>query len=66
LNNETQCKKILNYLEHNKTITVREAFYLGINSPTRRITDLRRKGYSFKEEWKYLSNSRYKVYSLGV
>ena len=67
---DTQCKKILNYLEVHGTITVREAFTeLNINSPTRRFTDLERKGYRLNRTRKECINSmgessHYNVYFL--
>ena len=43
----TQKKKILAYCEKHGSITVREAVVnLGINSPTKRISELRRNGYN--------------------
>lgn len=42
----TQKAKILAYCEKNGSITVREAFEkLNINSPTKRISELRASGY---------------------
>lgn len=41
----TQAEKILNYCEVNGSITIREAFTaLGINSPSKRISELRKSG----------------------
>lgn len=66
----TQCEKILDYLELHGTITVREAFTeLNINSPTRRFTDLERKGYRLNRIRNEYINSRgesghYNIYSL--
>ena len=42
----TQRAKILDYCDRNGSITVREAFdKLNINSPTKRISELRKAGY---------------------
>lgn len=44
----TQCKMILAYLAEHGKITNRIIFNeLGINSPTGRMSDLRRQGYKF-------------------
>lgn len=44
--NETQKGRILQYCAEHGSITVREAFErLNINSPTKRISELRRMGY---------------------
>ena len=45
-----QHEKILDYCDKHGSITVREAFYLGINSPTKRISELRRAGYAVEQE----------------
>lgn len=41
MNKETQWAKILAYCEKHGSITIREAFSLGINSPTKRISEMR-------------------------
>lgn len=41
MNKETQWGKILAYCEKHGSITIREAFGLGINSPTKRISKMR-------------------------
>ena len=41
----TQRAKILNYCNEHGSITVREAFNLDINSPTKRISEMRHGGY---------------------
>lgn len=41
----TQRAKILNYCAKHGSITVREAFNLDINSPTKRISEMRHGGY---------------------
>lgn len=38
------------FAEHDNTATVRELFDLGINSPTKLISNLRRKGYAISGE----------------
>lgn len=40
----TQRNKILAYCAEHGSITVREAFELGINSPTKRISEMRKSG----------------------
>lgn len=46
-----QHEKILDYCEKHGSITVREAFVeLNINSPTKRISELRRAGYAVEQE----------------
>ncbi len=45
----TQYGKILMYCHEHGSITAREAFiHLGINSPRKAISDLKRKGYEVK------------------
>lgn len=39
----TQRQKILRYMEEHGSITVREAFYIGINSPTKRLSEINEK-----------------------
>lgn len=47
----TQRMKILNYCAEHGSITVREAFtHLGINSPTKRISELVKAGYDVQKE----------------
>lgn len=41
MNKETQWGKILAYCKKHGSITIREAFSLGINSPTKRISEMR-------------------------
>ena len=46
----TQKRKILQYCAEHGSITVREAFeILNINSPTKRISELRASGYDIKK-----------------
>lgn len=66
----SQCQRIIQYMKNNGSITVRQAeVELDINSPNRRLADLRDKGYTFNEIWtkkknRYGETVRYKVYSL--
>ena len=56
-NSATQREKILDYCEKHGSITVREAFVeLNINSPTKRISELRRAGYDVQQETQYSIN----------
>lgn len=41
MDQETQWAKILDYCKKHGSITIREAFALGINSPSKRISELR-------------------------
>ena len=46
MNRATQKTKILDYCAEHGSITIRDAFEkLNINSPTKRISELRRSGY---------------------
>lgn len=46
----TQRRKIVNYCDQYGSITVREAFErLDINSPTKRISELKRSGYDVQK-----------------
>lgn len=45
----TQCGKILAYCDEHGSITAREAFiHLGINSPRKAISTLKRRGYEVR------------------
>ena len=49
MDSATQRGKILEYCAEHGSITAREAFIkLGINSPRKAISDMRRKGYEVK------------------
>lgn len=67
----TQQAKILAYCNEHGSITVRDAFNkLDINSPTKRISELRKAGYDVKTvEESRVKNSgqtvRYKRYFIG-
>ena len=48
----TQCEAIVKYINDFGSITTREAFLdLGIESMHRRISDLKEKGYTFRDRW---------------
>ena len=69
--NITQRRKILDYCAAHGSITVRDAFVkLNINSPTKRISELRKCGYDVQcvdEERTNASGEvvRYKRYYIG-
>lgn len=48
---QTQWGKIRAYLNENGSATVRELFALGINSPTKRISELIERGESIGSIW---------------
>lgn len=65
----TQKAKILAYCNEHGSITVREAFNLDINSPTKRISEMRHGGYDVQtiEETRVKSSGdtvRYKRYFI--
>ena len=62
----TQRDKILSYLKQNKTMTVRDAILdLDINSPAKRVQELRDMGYNIKTDWIVNDNgTRYGAYKL--
>lgn len=68
---ENQRTKILAYCKKHGSITVRDAFMkLNINSPTKRISELRRAGYDVQtiDESRVKDNGeivRYKRYIIG-
>lgn len=65
-----QYEAVLKYFdEHGGYATVREMFDLGINSPTKVISTLRKFGFYITDEWRTGLNrnndiTRYKVYQL--
>jgi len=61
-----QRKKILDYIERHGSITAREAFdRCGCNSPRKRISELREKGYPICDRWRQNEEGkRYKEYYL--
>ena len=67
----TQCEMIVNYMEHNGSITPKDAMLeLGCYRLASRITDLRQKGFPIEVEMIAFTKwngekSRYAKYSLG-
>ena len=60
-----QRQRIVNYCREHGSITVREASeILRINSPTKRISELRDMGYIVEDEWEKSENTRYKRYFI--
>ena len=61
-----QRQKIVNFCREHGSITVRDAYdTLHINSPTKRISELRDRGYEVIAEWEKGLNSRYKRYYIS-
>ena len=63
----TQEGKVLGYLEEHKEASVRELFIaLDINSPTKRISNLRKLGFDIQERWEKneSTGTRFKIYRL--
>ena len=59
---ETQWGKILAYCDKHGSITIREAFALDINSPSKRISELRNSGeYRVDDITEYVRNEDGKV-----
>lgn len=71
MDKDTQKAKILAYCKIHGSITVRDAFEkLNINSPTKRISEMRRAGYDVQttDETRVKDNGetvRYKRYYIG-
>ena len=64
MNNE---QLVIEYINRHGSITVREASnILYINSPTKVLSNIRKKGFPLIETWKKnpFSGKRYKVYTL--
>ena len=67
----TQRRKILQYCEENGSITIRDAFEkLFINSPSKRISEMRQAGYDVQCEVERTTNAsgkevRYKRYYIS-
>ena len=63
---QTQRDRMLSYLKQNGSITVRDAIFdLNINSPAKRIQELREMGYTIKTDWIVTDQrTRYGVYRL--
>ena len=70
MDNTTQKARIFAYCEEHGSITIREAFEkLHINSPSKRISEMRRSGYEVRsQEEAYTNDSgvlvRYKRYFI--
>lgn len=66
MNKQTQKQKILNWFNTRGEMTVRDAIIdLGINSPPKRIEELRKEGYPISMTWREGANgSRFGVYKL--
>lgn len=68
----THEQRVMNYIAENGSITIREAVVnLGINCPTKVISNLGKAGVNFNREWvtgknRYGEETRYKRYTLGV
>lgn len=68
---KTQCKQIIDYINRYGSITVREASdHLDINSPTKRLSEIQRNGYTIKKTWEERINllgekKRYIRYSFA-
>ena len=64
----TQRDKILSYLKQNRTMTVRDAIFdLDINSPEKRVQELRDMGYDIRTDWIVTDKgTRYGAYRLEV
>ena len=60
-----QNQKIVNYLKENGSATVRELFiYCNINSPTKRLSELRQLGMITDEKCRSASGVQFKRYYL--
>ena len=46
-----QRMRILQYCEEHGSITNQNAYAMGINSPTKRISEMREMGFDVKTEW---------------
>lgn len=68
MNKQNQKEKILQWLQTKGDLTVRDAIIeLGINSPPKRVEELRKEGYNISMTWKMTRyGSRYGVYRLEV
>ena len=61
-----QRQKIVNFCREHGSITVRDAYdVLQINSPTKRISELKAKGYIVETEWEKRGDKRYKRYYIS-
>lgn len=70
MDEQIQRQTILDYCKEHGSITIREAFDLNINSPTKRISEMRNSpDYVVDDKWEYRINSkgvkkRYKRYFI--
>ena len=70
MDEQTQRMTILDYCLEHGSITIREAFALNINSPSKRISEMRKSpDYVVDDVWEYRINSkgirkRYKRYFI--
>lgn len=61
----SQRQRIVNHCREHGSITNRDAMItLCINSPTKRISELRDRGYIVDTEWERGENARYKRYYI--
>lgn len=71
MSRQSQCVRIAKFLKHHKRgATVRQLFNLGINCPTKRISELRSAGEDIRDYWDEAENeygevTRFKVYYMG-
>lgn len=67
---QIQRMKILDYCQEHGSITIREAYKLDMNSPSKRISEMRKSDdYVVEDKWEYRINSkgikkRYKRYYI--
>ena len=70
MDDQAQKLTILDYCQEHGSITIREAFALNINSPSKRISEMRNsRDYVVEDKWEYRINSkgikkRYKRYYI--
>lgn len=70
MDEQIQRQMILDYCQEHGSITIREAFALNINSPSKRISEMQNSpDYVVEDKWEYRINSkgirkRYKRYFI--
>lgn len=70
MDEQIQRLRILDYCQEHGSITIREAFALNINSPSKRISEMRKSpDFVVEDKWEYRINSkgikkRYKRYCI--
>ena len=70
MDEQAQRMKILHYCQKHGSITIREAYKLDMNSPSKRISEMRNSDdYVVEDKWEYRINSkgikkRYKRYYI--